>query len=133
MTKHNREPAKRTDTTEDLMQVVYALQRAESDNQQLADRLFKEGDYRAEMPAADAESIHKAIAIISKLAFGWVLVPAELTAENGMKAALIGEFREDYTITDDHGDTHRESVLVSWHNIKAIHKRVVEIAAAPKP
>lgn len=48
-----------------------------------------------------------------------VLLPRELTAENGAKAALMGEFRADH----DGGD------YVSWDTIKRIHRRVVELFA----
>jgi len=71
-----------------------------------------------------------------------VLLPRALTAENGSKAALIGEFSEttkvycsecggDYKTMDDCetcGGTGAEfiSVLVSWTTIKAIYAKVVE-------
>lgn len=50
---------------------------------------------------------------------GFVPLPRELTAENGAKAALMGEFRADH----DGGD------YVSWDTIKRIHRRVVELFA----
>lgn len=53
---------------------------------------------------------------------GWQLVPVELTAENGMKAALMGEFRVSTAIGD---------FIVPWDTIKKIHRAMV--AAAPTP
>lgn len=49
------------------------------------------------------------------------IVPSELTAENGMKAALIGEFFF-------YPYEGREPVIVPWDKIKEIHRRVVEIS-----
>jgi len=67
-----------------------------------------------------------------------VLMPARLTAENGAKAALIGEFHELIEVPGcgcdheeccpyecDHPTTITESVPVSWDTIKAIYHRAV--------
>jgi hypothetical protein len=61
----------------------------------------------------------------------WKLVPTELTAENGMKAALIGEFFEEVETLDEDGNPHKMQVPVSWTTIKAIHRAM--IAAVPNP
>ena len=61
---------------------------------------------------------------------GYVLVPTRLTAENGAKAALIGEFFEDYGIQDERGDERWAKVAVTWDTIKQIHKKMVEHFAA---
>jgi hypothetical protein len=76
---------------------------------------------------------------------GMVLVPRELTAENGAKAALSGEFAEDIDVgctecdgsdsdceeCDGEGIVNQE-VPVSWDTIKRIHRRTVELfSAAP--
>lgn len=58
---------------------------------------------------------------------GWILVPRELTAENGAKAALIGEFSEDITVLDEHGEEQDASVPVSWDTIKSIHRVMVRL------
>ena len=76
---------------------------------------------------------------------GWVMVPVALTAENGAKACLLGEFSETKSINcpecfgDDECETCDGSgrivikVPVSWTNIKAIWARGVEhFAAAPQ-
>lgn len=70
-----------------------------------------------------------------------VLMPKELTAENGAKALLIGEFKEQITLhcpeCEDVGgadDCHicqgageyQYYVDVSWSTIKAIYKMAVE-------
>lgn len=76
---------------------------------------------------------------------GWVLVPMKLTAENGAKGALLGEFSETKFINcpecfgDDECDTCDGSgrietkVQVSWTNIKAIWTKGIEhFSAAPQ-
>lgn len=76
---------------------------------------------------------------------GYVMVPKRLTAENGAKCLLVGEFSEKKFIncTECFGDDECEtcdgsgrieiSVPVSWTNIKAIWAKGVEhFAAAPK-
>jgi len=69
-----------------------------------------------------------------------ILMPKELTAENGAKALLIGEFQETIELNcpecDDDGDPECEicegstqylqPVPVSWTTIKAIYKKAVE-------
>lgn len=61
---------------------------------------------------------------------GFVLVPAELTAENGMKYALLGEFSERVEAFDGDGASYTTTVDVTWPTIKALHRAVVK--AAPK-
>jgi hypothetical protein len=73
------------------------------------------------------------------------VVPTALTAENGAKAALIGEFEEttemrctecdeDYDCEVCEGSGVMDRVVpVSWRTIKAIHKAMVaHFAAAPQ-
>lgn len=52
-----------------------------------------------------------------------VLMPKKLTAENGSKYAMIGEFYE--RIEDADGNVTR--VALSWKNIKAIYDKAVEL------
>ena len=84
----------------------------------------------------------------------YVLMPRRLTAENGAKGALSGEFKESVTVTchecegsgDDaesdndaecptcKGDgTLEQGVPVTWDTIKDIYKAAVELLAAPVP
>ena len=78
---------------------------------------------------------------------GWVAVPARLTAENGAKGALIGEFYEvsehECTACDEIDEDETcdvcegsgivvEKVAVSWSTIKEIHSRVVALFARPE-
>lgn len=76
---------------------------------------------------------------------GYALVPMKLTAENGTKGALLGEFSETKFINcpecfgDDECDTCDGSgrietkVQVSWTNIKAIWDKGIEhFSSAPK-
>lgn len=63
---------------------------------------------------------------------GWKMVPTEATAENGMKAALIGEFsieREVYI--DDEGNSRGMEFTLDWTEMKALWRLMV--AAAPSP
>jgi hypothetical protein len=78
-----------------------------------------------------------------------VVMPETLTAENGAKAALIGEFCETITtrclecsVDDaDGGDddcdacggtgSYTTQVYVSWTTIKEIYKRAVELLGEP--
>jgi len=56
-------------------------------------------------------------------------MPRSLTAENGAKALLIGEFFEEHECSyyDADGELveYTEKVPVSWDNIKEIYKKVV--------
>ncbi|MCE7547230.1 hypothetical protein LZV53_22055 [Klebsiella michiganensis] len=75
---------------------------------------------------------------------GYVMVPAKLTAENGAKSALLGEFNLEYTLTchecfgegcEDCNDEGRwiNSIPVDWTTIKAIWAKGVEhFAASPQ-
>lgn len=56
----------------------------------------------------------------------YVMVPRELTAENGAKAFLSGEFSETFDYMDEEGDECQAEIPVSWTTIKAIHKKMVE-------
>lgn len=60
----------------------------------------------------------------------WKLVPTKLTAENGMKAALMGEFHVPFPERDEDGNEHIRKVNVPWTVIKKIHEAV--IAATPE-
>lgn len=60
-----------------------------------------------------------------------VAVPRKLTAENGMKAALIGEFQVPFPHHDADGCEVVSQVNVPWTTIKKIHDAVV-LAAAPE-
>lgn len=77
---------------------------------------------------------------------GWILMPRKLTAENGAKAALSGDFAEHKVINcpECFGDDECEScdgsglikfeVTVSWSTIKAIWEKGADhFAAAPAP
>lgn len=77
---------------------------------------------------------------------GWIPMPGKLTAENGAKAALSGDFAEHKVINcpECFGDDECEScdgsgrikveVIVSWSTIKAIWEKGAEhFATAPAP
>lgn len=51
-------------------------------------------------------------------------VPESLTAENGAKALLMGEFHE--ILEDENNPGNPFIVPVSWDNIKAIYSKVRE-------
>ena len=72
----------------------------------------------------------------------WVLMPKELTAENGAKALLIGEFHvetqvpnPDYDPLLDDEDEEPEfftaQIAVPWDTIKKIYAMAVEHLAKP--
>lgn len=50
--------------TEEQQQMLNALRRAAADNERLADELMARRDYSAEIPAADAANIRRAIATL---------------------------------------------------------------------
>ena len=71
-----------------------------------------------------------------------VLLPDELTAENGAKALLIGEFSEQIAVENpdycgcgrcdfcvefpETPETIFQDVPVSWSTIKLIYKKIIE-------
>lgn len=59
-----------------------------------------------------------------------VLLPRKLTAENGAKALLIGEFSETFHYMDDDGNEQTAEIPVSWTTIKQIYNMVVARFAA---
>ena len=69
----------------------------------------------------------------SQVPDGYILVPRKLSAENGAKAALIGEFSETVQIMDEDGEEHPMDVPVSWDTIKRIWDAAAEHFAAQPP
>ncbi|MDU1652699.1 MAG: hypothetical protein E6850_09390 [Leclercia adecarboxylata] len=79
-----------------------------------------------------------------KLRDGWVAVPKRLSAENGAKAALIGEFNLEYSMTchecfgegceDCSGEgSWTNTVPIDWATIKDIWAKAIDhFAAAPQ-
>lgn len=76
---------------------------------------------------------------------GMALVPREITAETGHKAGMIGDFHEEVGMQCPECEGSESGcdicggsgeyvmrVSVSWTTIKAIHRRIVEIAEAEK-
>lgn len=73
---------------------------------------------------------------------GEIIMPTELTSENGAKCAFIGEFKESIELEcpqcNDEGydiecdicngsGTYMQNVVISWTNIKAIYKKAVKM------
>lgn len=65
----------------------------------------------------------------------YIRMPRELTAENGAKALLIGEFHVEYeeVVTDEElhhnpelGETRTVKIPVPWSTIKAIYRMAAE-------
>lgn len=101
-------------------------------------------------PAVQAEQFSgnteqaEPVSAANKLRDGWVAVPKRLTAENGAKAALIGEFNLEYSLTchecfgDGCEDCSGEGVWtntipIDWTTIKEIWAKAIDhFAAAPK-
>jgi hypothetical protein len=80
----------------------------------------------------------------------YVLMPKRLTAENGAKGALSGEFKESISVTchECHGSgeddeyetacsecngngTLEQDIPVTWDTVKDIYRKAVELLAAP--
>lgn len=100
---------------------------------------FKTVDgYRAELQKGIEKTITNTYSIDHNIA----LMPRELTAENGAKAGLIGEFNEELELPcpecnedewnaecewcDGNGYLHKK-VPVEWTTIKAIYAKAVEV------
>lgn len=91
---------------------------------------------------------HKALLTLkhinSLMEKGYVFVPGELTAENGAKSALIGEFKETEFISCEYCDPqeecelcggtgeHKREIVVSWDNIKDIYAKAIELFTGEK-
>ncbi len=63
-----------------------------------------------------------------------VIMPSHLTAENGAKAALIGEFHETFTYEYQDNDgvqMEKVDVPVTWSTIKKINEAAVKLLATP--
>ena len=66
-----------------------------------------------------------------------VILPKELTAENGAKALLIGEFHEEIEVcgcldgTGEEQEMQDLRVPVSWTTIKEIYKMIVKNMSQP--
>ncbi len=53
-------------------------------------------------------------------------MPLSLTAENGAKSLLIGEFYESIETQDEDGNSLAIETVVQWSTIKDIYKKIVE-------
>ena len=88
-----------------------------------------------------SESVVKDRLAVREMKKDYVLMPKELTAENGTKGLLMGEFEETMEMTcpecdgddADHGCeicngevTYLQPAPVSWTTIKAIYKMAVD-------
>ncbi|MEB8021705.1 hypothetical protein [Raoultella ornithinolytica] len=79
---------------------------------------------------------------IARVPDGYVMMPIKLTAENGAKAALSGEFSTVRAVIcpecdgdgcsdcDGRGDWNEDQVI-DWITIKEIYRRAVEVCALP--
>lgn len=56
--------------SEDLQQIIYAIERSARTLERQADELHAQRDYSAGLPAADAESLRKAVALLKGCRFG---------------------------------------------------------------
>lgn len=55
----------------------------------------------------------------------FVQMPRGLTAENGAKAALMGEFHINREVTDDEGNEVTERINIPWATIKEIYSEAI--------
>jgi len=60
---------------------------------------------------------------------GYKLVPLEATAENGMKAALIGEYKIKRTFIDEEGEEIERDFTLTWSEMKELYRLM--LTAAP--
>jgi hypothetical protein len=54
------------------------------------------------------------------------VMPRRLTAENGAKGLLIGEFHETIICHDEDGEPCEVKIPVEWDTIKQIYAKIVE-------
>ena len=91
---------------------------------------FSVFDVRQDRARITEDGINVLIALVREHD-GWVSVPKELTAENGAKFLLNGEFFAEYEVTDNDGDSYEEKVVISWATIKEIYAMAVGHFAPP--
>lgn len=54
------------------------------------------------------------------------VMPKKLTAENGAKALLMGEFYETIVFHYEEGEPYEVKMPVEWSTIKAIYKKITD-------
>jgi hypothetical protein len=90
----------------------------------LNEHLRQDDTARDEYPK-DFNFIREALTIVVGTHPDLVVVPRKLTAENGYKYLMIGEFFEYIEQTDDEGSDTAVKVQVGWDTIKRIHDKIV--------
>lgn len=95
----------------------------------------KDNGHRAVLLAVDVDALtakpvehHETEKTRFNVPQGWALLPTELTAENGMKAALMGEFQFPVSEVGEDGNDHTREVVVPWETIKLIYRAVLSVA-----
>lgn len=71
------------------------------------------------------KELTKITELVNNLPIGSVM-PRSLTAENGGKALLNGEFNETYEAYDETEGDYNVDVPVQWTTIKDIYKKIVD-------
>lgn len=82
---------------------------------------------RVEATALAVTDAGNGFSIVSCIATGYAILPTKLTAENGAKAALIGEFEE--CIEDPRVDPRQSACIripIQWTTIKDIWSKAVD-------
>jgi hypothetical protein len=91
--------------------------------------LAEKYEYQAKVLAALEQELDTLRAKAKMVDDGMVMLPKELTSENGSKFLLIGEFHEiiDNPFHDEDDDDSPETlkVQVSWTTIKDIYAKIV--------
>lgn len=54
------------------------------------------------------------------------IMPCSLTAENGAKSLLIGEFFYENEYEDEDGEYQTQKIPLEWTTIKDIYKKIVD-------
>lgn len=59
---------------------------------------------------------------------GLAITFKELTAQNGTKYEMMGEFTEPFETHDEDGDSIVINIPIEWDTIKKIHKKVISLS-----
>lgn len=85
--------------------------------------LYMKDDYKALFE--ELEAYYKPTEVVKNNAVLPFVMPRNLTAENGAKGLLSGEFVEYYEAYDEEEGEYTVEIPVSWTTIKDIYKKIV--------
>lgn len=102
-----------------LKSIVEPIHAHDDQMVEIAKWIEAEFEYRPQKQASGVNTEGKALHIDS-------VMPRRLTAENGAKGLLIGEFHETIVCHDDEGEPYEVKMPVEWDTIKQIYAKIVE-------